>query len=241
MQVFNAVWYPHYQYDAPIFGLDMISIGQNRIINVVDFQPLDNTPQYNELYINHLTSIREKYPDLHDSLTGKIYTNPEFFSKNMLFSRSTNENKVQNIVVPAYKEYLDSYIKMLNNIKPNHDNEKIASVYQRQSDYDAYNVIKDPAIGIFNAYFGKEWSHDFIHNFMFSNYKDGKVYPKDTTTAGTTTSSGCNTCDGISTQEKQYVIGMNKPVHSFKFNDKNEMVFDTAATTTATSIATPAS
>jgi hypothetical protein len=35
--------------------------------------------------------------------------------------------------------------------------------------YDS--AVKDPAVGLFDAYFGKEWSNTFVHDFLFSYSK----------------------------------------------------------------------
>lgn len=51
--------------------------------------------------------------------------------------------------------------------KSNLSNDFQEKVRQRQIEYDTYNSIKDPAVGIFNAYFGKEWSQKFIREFLF--------------------------------------------------------------------------
>lgn len=37
-----------------------------------------------------------------------------------------------------------------------------------QAAYDTYSAIKDPAVGLFDAYFGKEWSKSFVHDFLFT-------------------------------------------------------------------------
>jgi Ferredoxin-dependent bilin reductase len=40
-------------------------------------------------------------------------------------------------------------------------------VLDRQTKYDVYSALKDPAVGLFDTYFGKEWSADFVHKFLF--------------------------------------------------------------------------
>lgn len=148
--------------------MDLISLGKGRVLSVVDLQPLHPTAAYSEKHIDHLTPIRHKYPDLQGSLSGKIYTDTSFFSKNMLFGRFTDESKLQPVVFPAFVEYLDAYLKMMDNATPNNDPEAIALVKERQAAYDTYSALKDPAVGLFDAYFGKEWSHDFVYNILFS-------------------------------------------------------------------------
>ena len=79
VQVFNALWYPSYAYDLPLLGIDLISLGKGRVLTVVDFQPLHPTPDYHAKHIAPLTAIRNKYPDLQGTLSGKIYDDTSFF------------------------------------------------------------------------------------------------------------------------------------------------------------------
>jgi len=168
VQVLNALWYPHYAYDLPVLGIDLISLGKNRVLNVIDFQPLQTSTDYSLKYIEHLTAIRNKYPELQGTLSGKIYDDTSFFSKNMLFGRFSDESKIATVLTPAYEEYLDAYIDLINNTSPDYSEEKQLYVKSRQAAYDTYSAIKDPAVGLFDAYFGKEWSKSFVHDFLFT-------------------------------------------------------------------------
>ena len=175
VQVFNSLWYPSYELEAPLFGVDLISLGLNRILAVIDFQPLHPTPEYSAKYIDHLHAIRSKYPDLHGVLSGKIYDDTSFFSKQMLFGRFTDESKVMPVVLPAFQEYLLSYVSMVSSLSPNTDDSAKDLVRSRQRSYDEYSALKDPAVGLFDAYFGKEWSHDFVHQFLFCLSQPDKI------------------------------------------------------------------
>ena len=137
------------------------------MLNVIDFQPLHPTPEYSTKYIDHLSLVRNKYPDLHGVLSGKIYDDTSFFSKQMLFGRFTDDSKINSVTSPAFDDYLSEYIKLIKNAKSNHNQEAKDIVFQRHKAYDIYSSIKDPAVGLFDAYFGKEWSHDFVHNYLF--------------------------------------------------------------------------
>jgi len=167
VQVLNSLWYPSYEFDSPLLGLDLISIGPGRVMCVCDFQPLYPTPEYSAIHIDALSSIRCKYPDLHGTLSGKIYDDTSFFSKQMLFGRFTDESKVNPVVAPALEEYLSAYVSAVTHAIPNKDPKAMAAVQERQRAYDAYSAAKDPAIGLFEAYFGKDWAHSFVHDFLF--------------------------------------------------------------------------
>lgn len=168
VQVFNTVWYPGYQYDLPILGVDLISLGKGRVLSVVDFQPIHPTAEYADKYITPLESIRAKYPELQGNMSGKIYTDTSFFSKQMLFGRFKDESMVQPTVLPAYKEYLAAYLACMDSAIPDFSPEAMSRVQERQQAYDTYSALKDPAVGLFDAYFGKTWSHSFVHEFLFS-------------------------------------------------------------------------
>ena len=167
VQVYNSLFYPSYQYDLPLLGIDLISLGRKRVLAVVDFQPLHPNEEYSNKYIEHLTPIREKYDSLQGTLSGKIYDDTSFFSKNMLFGRYSDESKIDSDVIPAFKEYLNEYMNMAKNAVPDYDDAKMAEVKERQKAYDVYSAIKDPAVGLFDAYFGKEWSKSFVHDYLF--------------------------------------------------------------------------
>jgi 15,16-dihydrobiliverdin:ferredoxin oxidoreductase len=179
VQVFNSLWCPDFSYDIPMLGIDLISLGKNRVLIVIDFQPLLPTTDYSDKYISPLTAIREKYPDLQGTLSGKFYDDTSFFSQNMLFGRFTDESKLMSTVYPAFQEYLVHYVKLASSTAPNDSPESIKMVRDRQEAYDIFSAAKDPAVGLFNAYFGKEWSSDFVHQFLFplSAHSDASYTP----------------------------------------------------------------
>jgi Ferredoxin-dependent bilin reductase len=94
----------------------------------------------------------------------------------MLFGRFADESKVTDVVLPAFKEYLNEYVSLMSTAVPDHNEESKRIVMERQTSYDAYSALKDPAVGLFDAYFGKEWSASFVHDFLFSfSNKDSAV------------------------------------------------------------------
>jgi 15,16-dihydrobiliverdin:ferredoxin oxidoreductase len=166
-QAFNAMFYPSYEYDLPMLGIDLISLGRKRIIAGIDFQPLYKTDDYNAKYIDVLTPIRAKYENLQDEHSGKIYDDSTFFSDNMLLGHFSDEAKADSEIIPASNEYLHAYLELAKTAVPDDSESGMAAVRERQARYDEYNAEKDPAIGFFNAYLGKEWSESFVHDFLF--------------------------------------------------------------------------
>lgn len=167
VQVFNTLWYPRYEYDAPMLGIDLISLGKNRVLNVLDFQPIQPDREYAEKYIKPLKDIRSRYAELQGTLSGKIYDDVSFFSEGMLFGRFKDESQTQSVVLPAFKETLAAYVDLCSTLTANTDPESMRLVQDRQRAYDTYSAAKDPAVGIFGGYFGAEWAHEFIHKFLF--------------------------------------------------------------------------
>jgi hypothetical protein len=54
-----------------------------------------------------------------------------------------------------YVDYLHGYVDLMNKAKPDYNHEKMEIVKNRQAAYDQYSALKDPAVGLFDAYFGK--------------------------------------------------------------------------------------
>ena len=157
-----------------MLGVDLISLGKQRVLSVIDMQPLHPDEAYSKKYIqrSEISGIKAKYPDLHGKLSGKIYDDTSFFSSNMLFGRFTDETKLKPVVHPAHAEYLAAYHEMVASATPNNDPKARAIVRERQAAYDKYSAEKDPAVGLFDSYFGKEWSDAFVHNFLFGLCKE---------------------------------------------------------------------
>jgi len=42
-------------------------------------------------------------------------------------------------------------------------------IRKAQKDYDQYSAERDPASGLFNSYFGREWSEKFLYEFLFED------------------------------------------------------------------------
>ena len=95
----------------------------------------------------------------------------------MLFGRFTDESKLKDVVLPAFTEYLKEYVALMDTAVPDFSPESQRIVKERQTKYDAYSALKDPAVGLFDAYFGKEWSNTFVHDFLFSFSEEGGHNP----------------------------------------------------------------
>jgi 15,16-dihydrobiliverdin:ferredoxin oxidoreductase len=167
-QIFNSVIYPDHRYRMPLLGVDFLSFGQVKNLIVMDFQPLFQDAAYLDKYIRPLETLHDKYPDLSQDLEMKFYDANQYFSKYLLFAK-TSADTVQTRVLAAFKDYLDLYWSMLDAEEPLQDPSDIQAIVKAQKDYDQYSADRDPASGLFSSYFGHEWSERFLYGFLFED------------------------------------------------------------------------
>jgi len=167
-QVFNSVWYPRHEYDAPILGIDFLAFGPKKVLAILDLQPLSQDEEYLSKYIDPLVPIRDKYQDLCGRMSSRFYDEAQFFSKELLFGRFDNDGPVMESLFPAFQEYVEHYLKTIRSLEPDASPEFVTKVKEWQREYDQYSAEKDPAVGLFTTYWGKDWAEDFTHNFLFS-------------------------------------------------------------------------
>lgn len=168
-QVFNSVWYPREEYDAPLLGIDFLSFGKKKVLCVLDFQPLVQDEAYLKKYCEPIAYIKAKYQGLRGQMSKRFYDESQFFSKQLAFAKFDNAQPVNDQLFPAFKEYLSDYLAMFDDLTPNTDPEAMARIRQLHRDYDIYSAERDPAVGLFGTYWGKKWANTFTHEFLFSD------------------------------------------------------------------------
>lgn len=167
-QVFNGVLYPKPCYDAPVLGIDFLSFGKKKILVVMDFQPLFRDEAYSAKYVEPMREMYERYDDLAQNLGMKFYDANQYFSKYLLFAK-TDAETVEKRVLPAFQDYVQSYIQLIKQAEPNHDPAAVQRIVKAQRDYDQYSAERDPAHGLFTSYFGAEWADRFLYEFLFED------------------------------------------------------------------------
>jgi len=163
--VFNILMEPVPELDIPMFGAEFLSIGQRHLV-VVDFLPMFEDKSYIQKYIDPLNDIKQSNPHLIGDLSGKHYDDARFFSHNMLFARQIGEPIDIELVRPAFEQYLELYIDLALRTTPNADAEFVQKVQAKHKEFADYSAAKDPAKGLFQSWFGKEWGESyskFIH------------------------------------------------------------------------------
>lgn len=168
-QVFNSVWYPNPEYDLPLLGIDFLSFGRKRVLCILDFQPLCQDKEYLRKYCEPLIGIKEKYEGLSGSMTSRFYDEAQFFSRQLVFAKFDNFEPITTQLLPCFEEYMNKYVEIIMQAKPDHDEESKKRVLQMQKDYDQYSAERDPAVGLFTQYWGAKWAEKFTYEFLFSD------------------------------------------------------------------------
>lgn len=181
--MFNSVWYPSYEYELPLLGIDFLSFGPKKVLCVMDFQPLTQEKEYLKKYCEAVGPIKLKYEGLSGSMSKKFYNEAQFFSRQLVFAKFDSSEPVMTQLFPAFKEYIDVYVDMVKGATPDDSTEAKARVAQLQKDYDQYSAERDPAVGLFGTYWGQEWAERFTHEFLFSEAVPVPKEEKDKETA----------------------------------------------------------
>jgi len=180
LQVLNFVIFPDLKYRLPFFGADLVTLPGGHLI-ALDMQPL--FPQSEDYLKEFYDDLKPSYERFAKDLPwGGDF--PEeakpFFSPCFLWTRPSEDGKVQNEVFEAFKEYLDMYLKHVENVQEINDSESLEKIQERQLAYLKYRAEKDPARGMFQRFYGPDWTEEYIHGFLFDleeKMKDGSYVP----------------------------------------------------------------
>jgi phycoerythrobilin:ferredoxin oxidoreductase len=167
LQVLNFVIFPHLNYDLPFFGADLVTLPGGHLI-ALDMQPLfRDDSAYQAKYTQPLLPIFEAYQQ-HLPWGGDF---PEearpFFSPAFLWTRPKDTALVETQVFAAFKDYLRTYLDFVDQAEPVTDAETLRNIENSQLSYLRYRAEKDPARGMFNRFYGSEWTEEYIHGFLF--------------------------------------------------------------------------
>jgi phycoerythrobilin:ferredoxin oxidoreductase len=167
LQVLNFVIFPQLNYDLPFFGGDLVTLPGGHLI-ALDMQPLfRDDPGYQAKYTQPILPIFEAYKP-HLPWGGDF---PEearpFFSPAFLWTRPQETEVVETHVFEAFKAYLQAYLDFVERAEPVTDAIGLQNIEQAQRRYMQYRAEKDPARGMFNRFYGSEWTEEYIHGFLF--------------------------------------------------------------------------
>jgi phycoerythrobilin:ferredoxin oxidoreductase len=151
----------------PFFGADLVTLPGGHLI-ALDMQPLFRDDRdYQTKYSDPIIPIFESYQQ--DLPWGGDF--PEeaqaFFSPAFLWTRPQTTELVEQQVFNAFKDYLNAYLDFVDRAQPVTDAEDLNAIEQAQLRYLRYRAEKDPARGMFNRFYGSEWTEEYIHGFLF--------------------------------------------------------------------------
>lgn len=175
LQVFNAVAFPETDRQQPLLGIDLLQFGlRDKLVVVMDFQPLRQDPDYLEHYMGGLKTLQQRFPTFALGEEMRSYDANRYFSPWLLFARGSVvdlKDSLQN----AFELLLSAYWELHDAEQP--DPCQREEVEALQSDYAHYSAQKDPAHGLFASYFGKSWADRFLHEFLFPEDIPTKAAP----------------------------------------------------------------
>jgi phycoerythrobilin:ferredoxin oxidoreductase len=165
LQVLNFVIFPSLDYDLPFFGGDLVTLPGGHLI-ALDMQPLFQTAAYQEKYTEPLMATFEAFrQDLAWGGDFPAEAQP-FFSPAFLWTRPKENEVVETTVFQAFQAYLNQYIAFVQAAEPAPEAERSA-ILDRHLAYLRYRAEKDPARGMFQRFYGPEWTEEYIHGFLF--------------------------------------------------------------------------
>ena len=167
LQVFNTVAYPIFKSEKPFLGIDILWFANsNKLIAVLDFQPLIQDKKYLEKYCSSLDVFKKKYCTFDNQTMKNIYDSTKYFSPWVIICRG-NKSHLDRDLNDVFTLFLNLYLKMDEHIIDNYFlNEQ--EIQKKQFEYDSYSIERDPADKLFRNFFGDIWTEKFIHNFLFT-------------------------------------------------------------------------
>ncbi len=167
LQVLNSVAYPDYSHDHPLMGVDLLWFGaRQKLVAVLDFQPLVQEPDYLERHLVGLKALNERFPELSGEETMRSFDPNQYFSPWLLFCRG-GADEASTSLPPAYSHFLKTYWEMHDASVSAGSAIEAGEVRDLQRVYDLYSAERDPAHGLFTSHFGKSWSDRFLSEFLF--------------------------------------------------------------------------
>ncbi|MCT0201746.1 15,16-dihydrobiliverdin:ferredoxin oxidoreductase [Synechococcus sp. CS-602] len=165
VQVLNAVAYPEFGREEPILGIDLLGFAvRDKLVAVMDFQPLEQGSSYAERYLCGLKAIQARHPSLAAGEAMRAYDADQYFSPFLLFARGSI-TELEPLVEQSFQEIIQAYAAMhLEAVSTPEQSDRVETL---QRAYDQYSAERDPAHGLFTSYFGEEWSNRFMRSFLF--------------------------------------------------------------------------
>ena len=168
IQVFNTVAYPIFECEQPILGVDILWFGKlQKLLTVLDYQPLIQDKQYLKTYCSKLNLLKNQFSEFSNTTMKNIYDSNKYFSPWVIICRGNKSNLEEDLHNIFYL-FLEEYLK-INTFFSSNKFLNSRQIKCKQFEYDKYSLDKDPADKLFNKFFGKEWTANFVKNFLFTS------------------------------------------------------------------------
>jgi hypothetical protein len=151
-QLFNSVWYPSYEYNAPILSIDMVK-NKDRALCFVNLIEIEKN-KYTQPFIE----LKQNYPELNEKNIKPLKPYEKYLNDAMLYGHIYDLNKFQTIIPKALKSYFTIY---LNTFQKTTD---IDMVKKKHIEYNNFRIKKDLKI-MPKDFFEPEWYSAMIHDY----------------------------------------------------------------------------
>jgi len=176
--ILNFLIIPNPNYNMPFLGLDFVTLPKYHLL-VLDFQPSINfEKQFNNRLLSELLILKQACYEFLPFAGEMSSESAKFFSPGLIWSKLPLNNEsdilISKILYKSFQDYLNLYLKVLfrcETVDPILKNEIITG----QCKYLEYRKDKDPARPMLSNLFGRDFTEDLIHNFLFNvgkNYNE---------------------------------------------------------------------
>lgn len=168
--VLNLVLLPKREYDIPIFGVDIVSL-PGGVLAAIDFQPLDNNPDYfNSQSYEPFKERFMKWNNCLPNVGGIPETVKDYFSPTALWTRfPLNDTASLLTVRAAFIDYMDCYRDLLTDC-PMTEPALLSKRDSAMSAYLLYRIENDPAKMMLYGAFGKAWTDEVLREVIFPKH-----------------------------------------------------------------------
>ena len=161
IQSFNSIWYPSYNYDAPILSVDVVFYDY-KILCYINLVEIYNTYDYRKQYINTISKFKNKYPNKKmkfDFLMNGFNSEASFYNKYTISDYNSNNSNLCILFNDYFNESYNNFI-----IKP------VNRFYIEEKQLN-YNKFRKNIEATFTKQYFKDndWYDQYI-NFQYSNF-----------------------------------------------------------------------